>query len=100
MDHTSYIARSQSGVPLPSAMPAVKYAQYPSVAGIGGLGVTTAPVDPTSLTQRLPSIVNPVAASPTATCDPFTAWVSENPMLAIGGLAVAAYFMIFHKGKK
>ncbi len=100
MDRTSFITRNQSNIPLPAPMPMVKYAKMPSVAGIGGLGATPAPIDPTDLTQRLPSIVNPTAVNLAATCNPFVLWVSENPVLAGAGLAVIAYLTIFKGGKK
>lgn len=100
MDRTTFIARNQSSIPLPAPMPAVKHTRLPSVAGIGGIGAMPNPTDPTSLTQRLPSIVNPTAVNLGAICDPFTLWVASNPLLAIGGLAVVAYFAIFHKGSK
>lgn len=99
MDRTSFVARNQSEIPLPAPMPAVKYTGMPSVAGIGGIGDTPTAA-PTSLVQRLPSIVNPTAVNLNAACDPFTLWVANNPMLAAGGLAVIAYFTIFHKGSK
>lgn len=100
MDRTSFITRNQSSIPLPAPMPAVKHFGMPSVAGIGGVGDIPVASDPTSLTQRLPSIVNPTAVNLGAICDPFTLWVASNPLLAIGGLAVVAYFAIFHKGSK
>ena len=99
MDRTSFVARNQAGIPLPAPIPAGTLQRMPSVSGISGLGATNT-VDPTSLTQRLPSIVNPSAVDLSAVCDPFTAWIAENPLFAIGGLAVIAYFTIFHKGGK
>lgn len=99
MDRTSFIARNQAEIPLPQPMPATALQRMPSVSGISGLGATSA-MDPTALTQRLPSIVNPSAVDLGAVCDPFTAWVAGNPLFAIGGLAVITYFTIFHKGSK
>lgn len=99
MDRTSFIARNQAEIPLPQPMPATALQRMPSVSGISGLAADNT-VDPTSLVQRLPSIVTPSAVDLSATCDAFTLWVANNPMLAIGGLAVVAYFTIFHKGGK
>ena len=100
MDRTSFITRNQSEIPLPAPMPAVKHMRMPSVAAIGGVGDVPVASAPTSLAQRLPSIVNPTAVNLSAQCDAFTLWVAANPALALGGLAVVAYFTIFHKGSK
>jgi hypothetical protein len=100
MDRTSFLSRNQANIPLPAAMPAAVISRMPTVNGISGLGVTPAPLTPTTLVQRLPSIVNPSAVDLSATCDPFTAWVAGNPLFAIGGLAVIAYFTILKGGKK
>jgi hypothetical protein len=99
MDRTSFIARNQSSVPLPQPFPEASISRLPSVQGIGGIGIGDT-VAPTDLVQRLPSIVNPTPVNLSATCDAFTLWVAANPMLALGGLAVVAYFTIFHGGKK
>lgn len=99
MDRTSFIARNQAEIPLPQPMPATALQRLPSVSGISGLGADNT-LDPTSLVQRLPSIVNPTPVDLSATCDAFTLWVANNPGLALGGLAVVAYFTIFHKGSK
>jgi hypothetical protein len=99
MDRTSFIARNQSEIPLPAPMPATALQRLPSVGGISGLGADST-ADPTGLVQRLPSIVTPAAVDLSAKCDAFTLWVAENPMFALGGLAVIAYFTIFHKGSK
>lgn len=98
MDRTSFITRAQSEIPLPAPMPAIKNVRLPSVAGIGGLGAAPVTPAPAALTQRLPSIVNPTAVNLSAVCDPFTLWIASNPALAIGGLAVIAYFTIL-RGK-
>jgi len=100
MDRTSFVTRHQSNIPLPAPMPMVKQTLLPSVKGIGGLGDTPVTTVPTALTQRLPSIVNPTPVDLSATCDAFTLWVANNPLFALGGLAVVAYFTIFHKGSK
>lgn len=101
MDRTSVVSRSQTNIPLPAHMPSQAYMPMPSVHGISGMGDTpsaSSQVTPTTLVQRLPSIVNPLPTDLGATCDAFTMWVSENPFWAIGGLAVIAYFTIL-KGK-
>lgn len=101
MDRTSFVARNQSNIPLPALMPATALQYLPSVSGISGLGDTSTAITPTDLVQRLPSIVNPAPVDHlAATCDAFTLWVANNPALALGGLAVVAYFTIFHKGGK
>lgn len=100
MDRTTFVARNQSSIPLPAPMPAAAIQRYPNVKGIAGLGDTPVAAAPTLLTQRLPSIVNPSTVNLAATCSPFALWVASNPALALGGLAVVAYFTIFHKGSK
>ena len=102
MDRTSVVSRSQTNIPLPAQMPSQAYMPMPSVHGISGLGddastVSTA-VTPTTLVQRLPSIVTPSPTDLGASCDAFSLWVSENPVWALGGLAVIAYFAVL-KGK-
>lgn len=101
MDRTSVVSRSQTNIPLPARMPAAAHLPMPSVSGISGLGADTSAstaVTPTTLVQRLPSIVNPQPTDLGASCDAFSLWVSENPLWALGGLAVIAYFTIL-KGK-
>lgn len=100
MDRTSFVARNQSNVPLPAIMPRAASFKLPSVKGISGVGDTTSAVTPTTVVQRLPSIVNPTPVDLSSTCDQFTAWVAANPGLALLGLATVAYFTIFHKGGK
>lgn len=97
MDRTSFLSRNQSNVPMPAIMPRAAVFGMPSVKGISGIGDTPSAVTPTTVVQRLPSIVNPTPVDLGATCDPFTAWVAANPLLAIGGLAVVAYFSIFKR---
>lgn len=91
MDRTSFVSLNQANMPLPKPlMPSVK-----AIAGIGDAPQST--ITPTTVVQRLPSIVNPVATNLNATCDPLAMWVSQHPLLAIGGLAVVAYFTILRK---
>ena len=54
---------------------------------------------PGDLSRPLPSIVTtePVQVGPV--CDPMTAWINDNPMLALGVLGVLAYFTFGHKGR-
>lgn len=91
MDRTSFVSLNQANIQLPKPL------VMPSVKAIGGLGEGTTPLTPTTVVQRLPSIVNPTATNLAATCDPFAMWVSQNPWFAIGGLAVIAYFTILKK---
>ena len=99
MDRTSFLSRNQTNVPMPAIMPRAAMFGMPSVNGISGLGdtTTTSALAPTDVAQRLPSIVNPTPVDLGAACDPFPAWVAANSALAIGGLAVVAYFTIFNK---
>lgn len=91
MDRTSFVSLNQANIPLPKPlMPSVK-----AIAGIGDAAQSA--VTPTTVVQRLPSIVNPTAVNLSDTCDPLAMWVSEHPLLAIGGLAVVAYFTILKK---
>lgn len=97
MDRTSIYSRSQSNIPLPSPLPRVMAPYMPNVTGIGD----AAPITPSTTVQRLPSIVTPMAANiASPQCDPFSQWVNDNPLWAVGGLAVVAYFSIFHRGRK
>ena len=99
MDRTSFVSLNQANIPLPQPlmMPSATNRRMPTVRAIGGLGDSTTPLTPTTVVQRLPSIVNPVATDLSAQCEPFTLWVSQNPWFAIGGLAVIAYFTILKK---
>jgi len=127
MDRTSVMSRSQTNIPMPQHMPGVIAPHMPhpreaalthmapealahlppatlanlrAMQGVSGLGDGSASslVTPTTVVQRLPSIVNPTPTELGATCDAFTLWVSENPFWALGGLAVIAYFTVL-KGK-
>jgi hypothetical protein len=100
MDRTSIVSRSQSNIPLPAQMPSAARLRMPSVSGISGLGATDSGLTPSALVQRLPSIVNPAPVDLSPPCSSFTQWVADNPGLAFGGLALVAYFTIFHKGRK
>jgi len=98
MDRTTIISRWQSNIPLPEQMPTAMKTQQPSVAGIMGIGCVDSGLTPLDVVQRMPSIVTPAPVDMGATaCDPFTAWVSSNPLLALGGLGLVAWLLM--KGK-
>lgn len=102
MDRTTLISRNRTGMPFPEMMPSLNR-RLPSAvvtAQLSGLGATDTGLTPTSLVERLPSIVNPdPVVTATADCDWFTMWVSENPMMALGALGLIAYFTVLKGGK-
>lgn len=67
----------------------------------GNQPVTPPALTPQSLVERLPSIIQPAPAiMPTPSCDPLTAWVSQNQLLAALGLGVIAWALFFAGGKE
>lgn len=82
----------------PALLPAATTTCPPSIMGEAYTGNPNC-LSPATLLQPMPQIVpTPQGAQTTQVCDGFTAWVSQNPMLAALGL-VAGYFLITH-GKK
>lgn len=90
----------------PVVMPAATAAMRPSVSDTVAAGTlwdwfnapaTPMPpvLTPLSLTRPMPSIVQsaPVDVS-IPVCDPVSQWVSDNPVWAVGLLAVAAVFLL------
>lgn len=77
-------------------MPSATKSVMPSITATAQV-VNTPPltVTPQFLTQKMPSIVNPAPMVVAPACtDPFAQWVSDNTLLAAGGLALLAWMML------
>jgi hypothetical protein len=81
------------------ALPSITGTAQAAGAPIGNTGGIVQNLSPVDLLKPMPSIVD---TSPTVVpgvaCDSISQWVNDNPMLAIGALALLAMF-IYH-GKK
>lgn len=80
---------------VPAVMPQATTTGPPSITG--NAITDQGSISPMSLLRPLPQIV-PSAPAPQAgaVCDAFTAWVSTNPIFAVG-LLVAGYFFLTRK---
>jgi len=92
-----------SPIPTPSAtLPSATTAPMPSIIAtapvVAPMPVITVPI----MQQRMPQIVNTTPAVLTqASCDnSFAQWVSDNPLLALAGLAAVAYVCANARGGK
>lgn len=84
--------------PMPSAttasMPTMTGTANAAMGTNGNVGTTPPAITPQYLNQRLPSIVNPAPAVIPQDCQSgFAGWVSENPVIAVAGLAALAFMV-------
>lgn len=72
-------------------MPKATTLVFPDIVATAnaGLGAYTN-ITPQNLNQRLPNIVNSTPSAVVSGCDPFTDWINNNPLLAMGALAAVA----------
>lgn len=81
----------------PALMPSATNTCPPSITGVASTGNPNC-LSPTTLLQPLPQIVPPPPIQQTTQiCSTFTAWVSTNPILAVGLLVVGYFIMTDHK---
>lgn len=93
---TQNIVDDVLGGPGQTHMPKMTPLVFPNVvaASNAGLGATEI-MTPETINERLPSIVDSTPQQLLGTdCDPISQWVKENPLLAWGGLAVAAFLVL------
>lgn len=92
-------APSASTVPMPTATTA----GMPSITAPGtgpATGVPNPYGQPSPFNQPLPTIVDTTPSVIGCSASGFSQWVSNNPVLALGALAVIAYFALgMNKGK-
>lgn len=98
MDCTSAVLPAQ--VPMPSATQSTMPSITDTANVVAPVQAQPPQLTPEFLTQKLPSIVNPNPVVMTPSCSGgFSGWVSQNPWLAAGGLAVLAVMVFGHKGR-
>lgn len=84
-------------VPTPAPMPSATQSTMPSITSTAQVVAPQPPpvLTPTNMQQRMPTIVNPAPMNVAPVCtDDFATWVSNNTMLAVGGLAVLAFMLL------